>query len=181
MLIGIAGKAGSGKDTLANYISFRGEYTGFSLSYYMESMLEPVILTYTNYIDWNDREWKERVIPGLGVSPRRLKQTLGTEWRDAIDSSKLLWCKILERNAGEALINKVVIPDIRFEHEQDWVHSKGGIIVCVERDEAKAVEAHISENSLNPHKVDIFLKNNSSITDLHTAFELALTNRGIKL
>jgi len=177
MLIGLAGKAGSGKDTLANLIT--SKYTNFEvkhLTWPMEYMLNPLLRSLpaykefnTDLIDWNDREWKEKVIPELGCSPRKLKQTLGTEWRDAT-GDKLLWCKWLERNLTLYELQNTVVSDIRFPHEQDWVHDKGGIIIYINRPGLPTLLGHSSELSIDPSKIDYLLINDGTPEELLESF-----------
>lgn len=175
MLIGIAGKAGAGKDTAAEWFNGTEVYRIFGLSWPMETMLEPLLKRYMPvwYINWSNREWKETIIPGLGVSPRVLKQKLGTEWRNEVSPDKMLWCKLLELDAGISYggINKVVVPDIRFPHEQDWVHSHGGLIIKVHRQDLAEVVSHSSENSLDDSKVDFHLMNTGTIEDMYNELQ----------
>lgn len=167
MLIGIAGKAGAGKDTL-------GLHIGGTYNYYTASLASPIkgMLSFGldwNYDKWSDREWKETVDPLFGFSPREAAQKLGTEWRDIIDPSKIVWCKILEKVCGDKL-NKTVVCDIRFPHEQDWIHSHGGQIVYINRD-VEAVSTHVSETSLDMSKVDFSLDNNRTPAEMFADFD----------
>lgn len=168
MLIGIAGKAGAGKDTLA------GKIQDHDTKYYMAHLADPIKDMLSAGLGWDQsnwqrREWKELKQDWLGFSPREAAQKLGTEWRDAVDPTSMLWCKLLE-NRFVNFTRDVLIPDIRFPHEQDWVHSHGGIIVYVNREQILNVAEHSSEHSLDQWKVDLFLYNNSTPEVLYTAF-----------
>lgn len=160
-LIGIAGRARSGKDTVANFIiAAIGGYR-YSFADPIRAMLVPL------GVDMSDPYWqarKEDVIPALGVSPRRMMQTLGTEWgRNLINPD--LWIimahqRLLQNGPG------MVIPDVRFENEAAWIRKHGGRIIHVIRPEAKAVEAHASEDGIEMLDADAQLFNSGTLEEL---------------
>lgn len=160
-LIGIAGRARSGKDTVANFIiAAIGGYR-YSFADPIRAMLAPL------GVDMNDPYWqarKEDVIPALGVSPRRMMQTLGTEWgRNLINPD--LWLvmahqRLLRNGPG------MVISDVRFENEAAWIRKHGGRIIHMIRPEAKAVEAHASEDGIEMLDTDAQLFNNGTLEEL---------------
>lgn len=160
-LIGIAGRARSGKDTVANFIiAAIGGYR-YSFADPIRAMLAPL------GVDMNDPYWqarKEDVIPALGVSPRRMMQTLGTEWgRNLINPD--LWLvmahqRLLRNGPG------MVISDVRFENEAAWIRKHGGRIIHVIRPEAKAVEAHASEDGIEVQDTDARLFNSGTLEEL---------------
>lgn len=175
MLIGIAGKAGAGKDTAAKILqdiisSTRGENPNwFYPIVHVASPIKKMLNAGFNWkdINWEDREWKEKIIPGLGFSPRQAAQKLGTEWRDMMDPTKLMWCHLAE---GPLLIGEFmsgIVPDMRFPHEQDWIHSHGGKVIYIERTGIDEVHPHISENSIDMDKVDLVIYNRYDINYLH--------------
>lgn len=160
-LIGIAGRARSGKDTVANFIiAAIGGYR-YSFADPIRAMLAPL------GVDMNDPYWrarKEDVIPALGVSPRRMMQTLGTEWgRNLINPD--LWLvmahqRLLRNGPG------MVISDVRFENEAAWIRKHGGRIIHVIRPEAKAVEVHASEDGIEMLDTDAQLFNSGTLEEL---------------
>lgn len=163
MLIGFAGKAGAGKDTAGAWCVHRHRLFPYALATPIKEMLNAAFGWTMR--DWANREWKETSVPGLDISPRRLAQTLGTEWRDSTGDPQL-WCKIADMRLG-GILQRTTITDIRFVHEQNWVHDKGGIIVNIIRPDLEEVAAHLSENSLDLSQVDITINNDGSIEDLH--------------
>lgn len=162
-VIGIHGLARTGKDTVANFIlAHRGGYL-YSFADPIRAMLMPI------GIDMNDPYWqarKEEVIPALGVSPRRMMQTLGTEWgRELINPD--LWLilakqRLLNYGAG------MVIADVRFENEAAWVRNQGGRVIHVIRKLAVPVAAHVSEAGVvaDLEKGDVILHNEGSLQAL---------------
>ena len=160
-LIGIAGRARSGKDTVANFIIAAVGGYRYSFADPIRAMLAPL------GIDMADPYWharKEEPIPALGVSPRRMMQTLGTEWgRNLINPD--LWLvmahqRLLRNGPG------MVISDVRFENEAAWIRKHGGRIIHVIRPEAKAVEAHASEDGIEMQDTDARLFNSGTLEEL---------------
>lgn len=160
-VIGIHGLARSGKDTAANFIlAQRGGYI-YSFADPMRAMLAAI------GIDMRDPYWqenKEVVIPALGVSPRRMMQTLGTEWgRELIHPE--IWLTL----AKQRLLNQgsgMIIPDVRFENEAAWVRSQGGVIVYITRPGGVVVEAHSSESGVAILADDVRIVNDKGLYDL---------------
>lgn len=161
-IIGIAGKARSGKDTLANMIV---EITGG----YRYGFADPIKLMTDAWLERGEdtNAAKEAPIPQLGKSRRQLWQTLGTEWgRNLIHPD--LWLII----AGWALEKwgpGMVISDVRFENEAAWIRSKGGLIVHIERPEADGkvgVANHASEAGIRMDSNDGYFLNDRGLDDM---------------
>lgn len=122
-LIGIAGAAGSGKDTVADYLVANYGFEKISFAKILKDMLavaglgEPV-----------NRDDKEKNFPGLDFSFRHAAQTLGTEWgRECIDPD--IWVKLTLRNLVQD--GKYVISDVRFENEAKAARD-GGFLLHIE-------------------------------------------------
>lgn len=139
-LIGLAGRARSGKDTSANYLAQTLGWDTYAFADPIKDMLTPV---FGHHFRSGNRE---EPFEWLGKSPRQLMQTLGTEWgRELIHPH--LWIllanerlKVL-RESGSGLI----ISDVRFQNEADWIRSEGGIVVEVRRPDLEKVQEHKSE------------------------------------
>lgn len=160
-VVGLAGKARSGKDTLAAaIIAARGGYRyGFA---------DPIKQMTDVFVPRGGDHEKEVVIPELGKSRRQLWQTLGTEWgRDLINPN--IWLTI----AGWRLQKDgpgMVIADLRFENEADWVRSKRGLVIHVQRPNAAAVHGsttHASEAGLVIGEQDMIFRNLSTLDYLN--------------
>lgn len=160
-LIGIAGRARSGKDTVANFIVAAVGGYRYSFADPIRAMLAPL------GVDMSDPYWqarKEEPIPALGVSPRRMMQTLGTEWgRQLINPD--LWLimahqRLLQNGPG------MVISDVRFDNEAAWIRKHGGRIIHVIRPDTKAVEAHASEDGIEMQDTDARLFNSGTLEEL---------------
>lgn len=171
-LIGLTGKAGAGKDTLASLIL---EHTTGTTRAFADPLRRAAKEIFGLTDDqMTDRVLKEQVIPYWGKSPRRLLQLLGTESvRDVFGTDT--WVKnadlrlqALERTeADEALpIEVVVWTDCRFPQEAEWIRANGGIVIEVRRPDVEPVATHSSEQGLPAALVDGVFWNNGTIDEL---------------
>ena len=164
MLIGIAGKAGCGKDTAADYLVEAFGFLKESFANPIKQMIN-IMLGFDpdDISNWEDRAWKETIIPEFNASPRKLAQTLGTDWgRDMIHDQ--IWVAVMQRRLlPEA---NIVIPDVRFHNEATMIRELGGTIVHITRDNLDGVIPHRSESGF-PHSFeDIYLDNNGTVEEL---------------
>jgi len=170
MLIGICGKAGAGKDTVAEQILRHDNFVRLSFADPIKQMLSILGVNCMN------RETKEVPDDRFGVSPRRMAQTLGTEWgRNLIDQD--IWLKIAQERWRELKYSNtnLVIPDVRFPNELAWIR-KEGYVIHVTRDVAP-VEEHSSENSIDINlEWDSWLENNGTIAELHAEVNKLMEN-----
>lgn len=159
-LIGITGKAGAGKDTAAAAMVDHG--------YQIVSFADPIkeainTMMGWNMSQWSNREWKETPQPPLGVSPRFLATTLGTEWgRQIVDSD--MWVKLAIDRAGSY---PTIIPDVRFDNEAKMIKNAGGIVIEIVRpNNPYPAVNHSSENGVSPEYVDHQIVNDGDVGDL---------------
>lgn len=166
MLIGLGGKAGSGKDTVAKYLETHHEFIPLAFADPVKRGLEAMFRLDRKWL--NDTEAKEEDIPELGVSGRVLMQTLGTEWgRNLID--KDIWVDIMRRKILILDTYDVVVTDVRFDNEAALIQELGGILVTVVR-EGKGevgIHGHASEAGLTSSFGSLILRNEGSVDELH--------------
>ena len=172
-LVGLTGKAGSGKDTIADFLVHKYAYRKYSLAGPIKRML--AALFNLPELPWGDRDWKEKPIVG-NHSPRVLAQTLGTEWGRSLSDS--FWLDMFRRewDQWKNYPTGVVVSDIRFNNEAQYIRSLGGCVVVIERGSIQAVADHVSEKGIRKNKRDITLSNSSDIRGLQDAAELALAD-----
>lgn len=155
-LIGIAGPARAGKDTLASYLldNLSDDWSRSSFADPLKEMLRAI------GVDCSD-DAKAVVNEDYGVTPRHMMQTLGTEWgRHMIDSD--IWVKAFARlNAGKC----VIVPDVRFENEAALVREHGVLIHLVGRGGIEG--KHVSENAIEFKPGDIVIDNSRDMAWLH--------------
>ena len=181
MIIGISGKALSGKDTSANMLKRLYMYPDTTYKFYANNLKDmkvyaPVIIVHfadmlketakvmCNLDDWdvNDQDGKRQTIKWLGITVRELLQKLGTCIRQGIDNE--FWIKSLY--AENEYVENIIIADVRFPEEVKSIKDRGGIVLRLVRDGAGAGN-HISETALDDYTDwDYVIENNGTLEDL---------------
>lgn len=163
-LIGITGKARSGKDTLAKLLWNHHDYVRIAFADPLKCAAQ-TIFGLTEDQTWND-ELKEVVIPRWKLTPRQIFQRLGTESvRDVFGPH--VWTERWLLSYEQVMnTDNVVIPDVRFENEAKMIRELGGIIIEVRRGDglAGAEGAHASE--AGGIEADYVIDNNGTLETL---------------
>lgn len=189
MIIGISGKAGSGKDTAAkmlevlyanpdiSYEDFANKrYKNFAdiqIVHFADSLKETAqVLFRIGEWETNTQEGKKTTINWIGKTVRELLQGIGQGLRDAIDPN--LWVKILFANT-EGWSN-YIIADVRYPNEVYAIKKRNGILIRIDRKGAGAGN-HSSETALDDYKEwDVHIENNGSMEDLFEAMRIFIKN-----
>ena len=186
LLIGLTGLAGSGKDTVAQLLT--QYWSVASHSWDVMAFADPIramcraFLCHAGIDDpedyLTDRQLKELAIPEVGASYRHLVQTLGTEWGQQC-IGRNVWIRMLEQRmlaARRRLVTHIVVPDVRFDVEADWLRAQGGVIWRIERPSVAPVREHVSESGMTEIKANRVIVNSGTLDDLRKAvsYELAV-------
>lgn len=155
--MGFAGLARVGKDTAAQVLIKE-------FGYVQESFADPIRKFVAHILGWSLAELearKEDYIEWLGTTPRRMMQTVGTEW-GRIGVNDLIWVNRTLRAVDHNRINlfsPTVITDVRFDNEAEAIRAAGGVVVHIVRPDALKTSAHVSENGVTRHPRDYVLIN----------------------
>ena len=159
MIIGVCGFIGSGKDTIADYLT---NFHGFRRESFANSLKDAI----AHVFGWDRtmlegrtktaREWREQVDPWWAerlnmpnLTPRWILQYWGTEvCRKAFHDD--IWIASLENKLRNSK-DDIVISDCRFPNEIKSIKDAGGIVVRVVRGEEPewyedAINANRGEN-----------------------------------
>lgn len=170
ILIGLTGRAGCGKDTVARFLCEAHGFVQIALADPLRDGIKAMLgLTDEQLLR---RDLKEACIDWLGKSPRELLQTLGTEWgREQVAPD--LWLRVAARRIASIKaappclhVSGIVVSDIRFENEAEWLRAQGGTIWHIERQRQANVTDHVSEYGITRASSDAVIANNKTITDL---------------
>lgn len=165
-IIGIAGRAGAGKNTVAEMIPGAAVF-GFADPLYegLAAMLgvpEEMLRSRRN---------KETPLVWLGKSPRELMQLLGTEWGRGMVAQDI-WLRLAKRRI-ETYGGTIVFSDVRFDNEAEWIRNQGGEVWLVERDQ-ETHHTHSSEAGISRQLIDRVIDNRGPLEQTRMLVELAL-------
>lgn len=171
MIIGICGAAGAGKGSVASILESRG----FATLSFADPLYEAAsAITGLTVAELQDRSRKENTLGWISCSPRRLLQTLGTDWgRNMIHQEIWVMATMQRMLAG----GDYCIPDVRFVNEAAAIRARGGVVWRVERPGhsllAGAAAAHESERGIPDEYVDAVITNGGTLADLQAAVDAA--------
>ena len=140
MIIGLVGPAGCGKGTVANLLLGKG-YEPVAFADTLKDVVSVVFGWRRDLLEGDTEEsraFREMEDPwwtnkfGYPVTPRKMLQLMGTEaGRDVFHPD--IWIHALERQIDG--VEDVVITDVRFPNEVEFVKSRGGKIVRLSRED----------------------------------------------
>jgi hypothetical protein len=194
MIIGVCGFIGSGKDTIADYLT---NFHGFRRESFANSLKDAVAQVF----GWDRtmlegrtkqaREWREQVDPWWAerlnmpnLTPRWVLQYWGTEvCRKGFHDD--IWIAALENKLRNSKDN-IVISDCRFPNEIKSIRDAGGIVIRVKRGEEPewyedAVNTNRGPNgnvkwALSKTRLDSLKIHASETAWVGTSFDAVLTN-----
>jgi hypothetical protein len=174
-IIGLSGPAGSGKSEAASYLYNEWGMVEFTLAEPIKEAIGEIL--WMEVEDLFDHGVKEEPIEGLDISPRRLAQTLGTEWGRALDPD--FWLKILSRRLASVYSfsyppRGIVISDVRFNNEARWIRERKGKIVLLSGRQKPGVREHISEAGIDPFLLNFGIHNDQSLEYLYKELDRAV-------
>lgn len=192
MIIGITGKIGSGKTTVANYLVENHGYTEYSMAYPLKEIGS--IFGFTDEQLYGTQEQKLQIHPHWGISARTFLQKTGTElFREAMPKiipemkiERTIWVDLFKLKF-QTKPELYVISDVRFLDEAAVIEELGGIIIRTVRDNtvssgSKIEHKHRSELEMEQIRADYVIDNNSTKEEAQKCVEEILkTARFYKL
>ena len=175
-LVALTGAAGSGKSTVAKYLSEgRHSHYGSNVPFVrtkFSGTLKKMLMQIPNVtIDMIEGELKEEPQELFGgKTPREVMQTFGTEWgRDSVYSK--IWLDSWERSICD--LTYVVVEDLRYLNEAELVKNRGGEIWRIKRPDYQC-NGHISETEMEGIEPDLTIRNSGSVKELHAMIDSVL-------
>lgn len=154
MIVGLIGLAGAGKDTAAlalTSIGYRRLAFADQLKYLAAQM------------GWNGvkDEKGRKLLQDLGMAARQYNPNV--------------WIERVANHPAFTYKNPMVITDVRFANEAEWVLKNGGILIRIVRIGLEC-DSHISETKQAEIAVDYEVSNDGSIEELHNKILAIITH-----
>ncbi len=187
MIIGISGKARSGKDTFAEMLATELNNEGAYPPYVMMAFANELKLRCQAAFDltWEQLWGDDKEVPderyvkvprttltGTGEMPivywtaREIMQNYGAFYR-TIDNE--FWVKNLFKVIEDKEYTNVIVTDVRYTNEADYILNNGGYVIRINRESKDAVhnKTHPSEIELDYYKrFDFTVINNRGLGEL---------------
>jgi hypothetical protein len=152
-IIGLAGRARSGKDTVA---------TLFGKTHRVVRFAQPIKDAVKALYGWSDvameTDIKDVVDPHWGVSPRSAMVHMAQTTRLFV-ANDFFVRRLFDSWEGDT----IVIPDVRYKHEVDAIHARGGITIKITRE---GIHKHDIEFTVDELETTYQITNNGSLDDL---------------
>jgi len=178
-LIGICGKKRHGKDSVATWLHSYRDFTVMALADELKVMaldIDPhVAVTADEHSgDWGSAIKLSALVQEIGMDRaktevadvRRFLQRLGTEGLRARDPG--FWTRTLGARIDAAADVPVVVPDVRYDNEAEWILNRGGVVYRVVRaGYDNGGDSHASEAGVSDDLVESTIDNSGRLVDLH--------------
>jgi len=183
-IIGITGKAGSGKDTMVELFLKNSAHPLSQRLAFGDGVKHSAAAIFREDLG-NFYENKQDISDQWGITYREMLQKLGTEFaRDMIDQD--FWVKWLAGKMGgiATAVQLVFITDVRFNNEAQWIQMQGGIVIEVIRDGYSTLSSleevqHASESGISEPLIDYRIVNRESVEHLGEQLDKVLKEAGI--
>ena len=170
LILGISGKIGSGKDTVAYYLQDKFPEHNFLRRAYAFNVKKTVaLLTGVDMATILTREGKQIYVPSFDKTIGQMLQVVGDNMR-TIDGK--CWIKSLYNREDKD--TNLIITDVRYINEADDIKERGGVLIKVTGDPIGANrndtrnKIHISETELDDYdKWDIVFENKPPIENIY--------------
>ena len=174
MIIGLCGAAGAGKNTVAERLCLEHKFVPMAFADPLYAAVSAI--TGLTVEQLQDRSRKENTLGWISCSPRKLLQTLGTDWgRNMIHPE--IWVFATMQRADVAG-GDICITDVRFPNEAAAIKARGGVVWRVVRPGFGVLDgetaSHESERGIPDEYVDDEIVNGGGILALQAAVDAAI-------
>ena len=182
VLIGLIGFKNSGKDTVADYLVRQHGFRKYAFADPVKEICK--IMFRLDLEQLHDPVRKEQLDERWGMTPRTMMQKVGTDMIRNMWGEDF-WVRNMNARVPSHGSDRVVVSDVRFRNEADWIQQKGGILVRVV-DGTQQCDNHPSETEQLSIKEDILLVNpkaglSSFYDDIESMFLSHISNEERKI
>lgn len=175
-IIGITGLKHNGKDTIANYLCQKYNYTKIAFADPLKEACQSIFGFNYEQIHGSLKETLDEY--WFGLTPRQILQFVGTElFRKEMkrlneEFGEELWILSAKKKITEIIKNNenalIVISDVRFPNECEMIKKQNGTLIRVVRSSVNiSHDLHDSEKYVSDLEVDYEIINDGSIDDLN--------------
>lgn len=159
-IIGLVGRARSGKDTVAAMIQ---EIEPCFHIIRLSASVKRAAAALTGWpLDRFETHEKEMIDPSWGVTPRDIVVRLTHATMDlcGVDVfTRHFWQDYDAGMHGPF----VILPDVRYAHDLEWIRARGGLVIKIERPDAPR---HAHEDSIDGLRGDVTILNTGDTNNL---------------
>lgn len=162
MLIGLAGRMSSGKDTAGAYLVARYGFRRYALADKVKQLCAFVIPR--EEIGWTGTDWTGP----KSVEGRRLLQGIGQGARDVLGID--VWIDALATSWFYDTPTNAVVTDIRNQNEAEFIRENGGAVWRIARPSIQRggqADDHETERGVDELVADVELVNDGTLRDLY--------------
>jgi len=170
-VVGLTGYAGSGKDLVGALLAMRG-YKRIAFADAVRMEVSRLLLHGGNIPAQLSADSRTALSGGMDfedvwIKPtnpmmRKILQEWGTEFRRTENPD--YWICIVDDQVKALGDRPVVITDVRFGNECDWIRHRGGVVLRVRRGDP--ANSHFSERSVDTLNVDAEIDNTGMLQEL---------------
>jgi len=176
MIIGLCGSKGSGKSTVAEYLSKKYNFEVIAFSNPLKEVAK--IFGFSERQLNGTQSDKLEINPKLGICAREFMQKFGTDiCRDQRHitlfpkfKDKSIWIGLMENYINDKLGQRICVSDIRFLDELNFIREYNNSIViqiCRHDIDIDSYSNHASETSIKNIVPDYQINNNGSLDELY--------------
>ncbi len=167
ILIGVSGRAGSGKSTVATYLQ-QSQFVKIAFADSLKEAAQVLFDFSTEQLYNSDLKHIEDY--RWGVSPRKALQLLGDDFARGMIHPDFWVMKaqhIINQCIGKGR-TKLVVEDLRYDNEKAMILRNGGYILHIQRDNNpyKISTEHLSEKGITLDHTCTIIDNNTTCEDL---------------
>lgn len=173
-LVALTGRLGSGKDTIAAHLISQHSFTRFAFADMLKSLCAHAEGVVTREdLGWTGYSWTG---PKSDVG-RRMLQGIGHGAREILGPDVWVGAMSLAINRVTPRPDRVVVTDVRYPNEVDWVRHHRGLLIRVARpgsDLSGPEHTHPTEANIDRFVVDVEIENSGTVGELWAKVERIL-------
>ena len=121
----------------------------------------------------SDLEEKDTYNEHWNLTHRQMLQQTGVGLRQSLGED--IWIRAANLLELEQHYEHVVVTDLRFKNEFDFIKKHDGYCVKICR-ETHSVDAHVSEHDLDDANWDAVIENNGTLSELYSTVDAMMVN-----